>query len=103
LLKACRESRSSFLYIIVVLALSTGMRKGEILGLRWRDVDFHSRRIVIQETKNGERRAVPLVAISLQLIEQLKANGFDSMDDFIFHSPENKTKCCCVAPFGKKL
>ena len=102
LLKACKESRSSFLYIIVVLALSTGMRKGEVLGLRWRDIDFHNRRIVIQETKNGERRAVPLVAISLQLIEQLKAKGFDSMDDFIFHSPENKTKCCCVRTAWEK-
>ena len=102
LLKACRESRSSFLYIIVVLALSTGMRKGEILGLRWRDVDFHSRRIVIQETKNGERRAVPLVATSLQLIEQLKANDFNSMDDFIFHSPEDKTKSCCIRTAWEK-
>jgi len=102
LLKACRESRSSFLYIIVVLALSTGMRKGEILGLRWRDIDFHNRRIVIQETKNGERRAVPLVATSLQLIEQLKANDFNSMDDFIFHSPEDKTKSCCIRTAWEK-
>jgi len=102
LLKTCRESRSSFLYIIVVLALSTGMRKGEILGLRWRDIDFHNRRIVIHETKNGERRAVPLVATSLQLIDQLKANDFNSMDDFIFHSPEDKTKSCCIRTAWEK-
>ena len=102
LLKACKESRSSFLYIIVVLALSTGMRKGEILGLRWRDIDFHNRRIVIHETKNGERRAVPLVATSLQLIDQLKANDFNSMDDFIFHSPEDKTKSCCIRTAWEK-
>ena len=58
--------------------------------------------MVHQTLRNGERRAVPLVAISLQLIEQLKANGFDSMDDFIFHSPENKTKCCCVRTAWEK-
>jgi integrase len=41
------------------------MRRGEILGLKWRDVDFDTKRIVIQETKNGERRAVPLVGMAL--------------------------------------
>ena len=102
LLKACRESRSSLLYIIVVLVLSTGMRKGEILGLRWRDIDFHNRRIVIQETKNGERRAVPLVGTALQLVDALNINGGDSMDDFIFHSPENKTRRCCIRTAWEK-
>ena len=96
LLDACKESRSIFLHSIVILALSTGMRKGEILGLRWRDVDFDSKRIVIQETKNGERRAVPLVGIALQLIEKLKVNDGGSFDDFIFHSPESPTKCCSI-------
>ena len=48
------------------------MRKGEILGLRWRDVDTVNKRIVIQETKNGERRGVPLVGNALKLLERLK-------------------------------
>ena len=78
------------------------MRKGEILGLKWGDIDFHNRRIVIQETKNGERRAVPLVATPLQLIDELKVNACDSMDDFIFHSPENKTKRCCIRTAWEK-
>ena len=96
LLDNCNESRSLFLYPIIVLALSTGMRRGEILGLRWRDVDFDTKRIVIQETKNGERRAVPLVGTALQLIEKLKINARDSKDDYIFHSPENRTKRCSI-------
>jgi len=45
---------------------------------------------------------VPLVATSLQLIEQLKANDFNSMDDFIFHSPEDKTKSCCIRTAWEK-
>ena len=96
LLDNCKESRSLFLYPIVVLALSTGMRRGEILGLRWRDVDLCNKRVVIQETKNGERRAVPLVGNSLQLIEKLKINARGAKDDYIFHSPENRTKRCSI-------
>jgi integrase len=82
-----KECRSLFLYPIVVLALSTGMRRGEILGLRWRDVDLCNKRVVIQETKNGERRAVPLVGNALQFIEKLKINARGSKDDYMFHSP----------------
>jgi len=102
LLEACKESKSIFLHPIVVLALSTGMRKGEILGLRWRDVDFDSKRIVIQETKNGERRAVPLVGAALQLIDNLKVNGRGSMDDFIFHSPGESAKSCSIRTAWEK-
>ena len=50
------------------------MRRGEILGLKWRDVDFDTKRIVIQETKNGEQRAVTLVGMALQLIDNLEVN-----------------------------
>ena len=96
LLDACKKSRNVFLHPIVVLALLTGMRRGEILGLRWRDVDLYNKRIVIQETKNGERRAMPLVDNSLQLIEKLKINARGSKDDYIFHSPENRTKRCSI-------
>lgn len=53
LLAACMTSSSPFLYPIVVLALSTGMRQGEILGLVWQNVDLKNGRIGLHETKNG--------------------------------------------------
>lgn len=56
LLSACQRSDQPHLYPIVVLAVSTGMRKGEILGLRWQDIDFARYRITLDRTKNGERR-----------------------------------------------
>jgi integrase len=96
LLDTCKKSRNPILYTIVILALSTGMRKGEILGLKWRNVDFDKNRIVIQETKNGERRAVPLVCSALQLIKRLWVNRSCSIDDFIFHSAEDLTKRGCI-------
>jgi len=60
LLLATKASANTYLYPITVIALSTGMRLGEIMNLTWDDVDFQNKRIIIHETKNGERRAAPL-------------------------------------------
>jgi integrase len=75
LLTVCKDSNSSCLYPIVVLALSTGMRKGEILNLKWNDIDFSRNSIVIQITKNGERRMIPLVGLSNDLLKNLNSIG----------------------------
>ncbi len=48
---------------IVVVALNTGMRKSEILGLKWRDIDIKRSIIHLLETKNGEKREVPMNTI----------------------------------------
>jgi integrase len=69
LLEACRQSNNPHLHPIVVLALSTGMRQGEILNVRWPDVDLNSGRIILHETKNGERRVVPLLGHALDLLK----------------------------------
>jgi len=45
---------------MVVIALNTGMRKGEILGLKWQDIDFKQGIIYLYNTKNGERREIPI-------------------------------------------
>ncbi len=70
LLKACKESSNSFLYPVVVLALSTGMRRGEILGLTWQTVDLIQGRITLYETKNGEIRVVPIAGLALTLLKE---------------------------------
>jgi len=62
LLSACGKSTMRELELIVTLALMTGMRRGEIRGLRWPDVDLNRGTIVLHKTKNQERRAVPLAA-----------------------------------------
>jgi len=69
LLTACRESSNPWLYTCVVVALSTGMRKGELMGLTWQDVDLQAGRIVLQETKNNERCVVPLTGPALALLK----------------------------------
>jgi integrase len=70
LLKACQESANPYLYPVVVLALATGMRQGEIMGLTWGDVDLNRGLITLHETKNGERRVVPLVGKALELLKE---------------------------------
>lgn len=79
LLHACKNSKNSYLYMIVILALSTGMRRGEIMNLTWKDVELENKRIVLQYTKNGERRVVPLVGYALELLtEYSKCRRLDS-------------------------
>lgn len=60
LLLACRLSKSPYLYAIVLFAISTGARRGEILHLKWTDVDTVQRIAIFRETKNGETRSVSL-------------------------------------------
>lgn len=44
----------------VVVALNTGLRRGELTALRWADVDFVARRLYVRTSKTGEGRAVPI-------------------------------------------
>ena len=87
LLKACKESSNPYLYTVVVLALSTGMRQGEIMGLTWDVVDLQKGRAILHETKNGERRAVALAGHALELLKDLgKVRRIDNK--FLFPSKE---------------
>ena len=54
----------------MVLALSTGARRMEILGLRWGQADFARRAITLLETKNSEIRSLPLVGHAFDLMEE---------------------------------
>jgi integrase len=69
LLAACKASKSPDLYPAVLLALCTGMRRGEVLHLEWRDIDFPRRHITLRQTKNGARRSVPLVSPAFEVFE----------------------------------
>ncbi|CAG0981017.1 Putative defective protein IntQ [Burkholderiales bacterium] len=68
LLAACRVSTCPYLYPIVVVAISTGMRRAEILTLRKAQVDVVRGVVSLQETKNGEPRCVPLAGLARDLV-----------------------------------
>ena len=73
LLTACRESRNPYLYAIVMIAVSTGMRRGEILKLCWEDIDFDKRVITLKKTKNGTVRYVPMTESVYQIFKNCYA------------------------------
>lgn len=60
LLAACEDKRTPYLRPVVEIALNTGMRRGEILNLRWQDVDYKANVIRIRQSKSGEQRGVPM-------------------------------------------
>lgn len=81
------------LYQIIVLALSTGMRRGEIMNLRWENIDFPNNVIILQDTKNGEPRNVPLVGHAFKTIMQFRDSQIvDNLSELVFPAPTNPKK-----------
>jgi integrase len=74
-LRAVLEVCPPWLWPIACLAVTTAMRRGEILGLRWLDVDAPHGRILLPQTKNGEGRIVYLNAAAVAAIGSLPAGA----------------------------
>lgn len=60
ILRYCHTRGNTQLATIFVLALESAMRQGELLGMMWEHVDLRSRIVHLPETKNGQKRDVPL-------------------------------------------
>jgi integrase len=102
LLEACKASSEPFLYTLVVLALSTGARQGELLSLVWSQVDFKAEVIRLDKTKNDERRALPLAGHALELMRDLaKVRRIDS--DLVFPHSDGKRPFCPRSSWEKAL
>ena len=69
---------------IVLMALNTGCRQGELLRLRWSDIDWNAGTLTIRETKAGETRRTPLNSIAQQVLSELKSNHSPEPGDRIF-------------------
>ena len=90
LIAESKKSRCSCLYPIVVLAISTGMRRGEIMNLKVNDIDFKNEKIDLAATKNDEPRAIPLKGLALKLITDLCFGR--GLLELMFPSPTNPAK-----------
>lgn len=73
-----------YLYLkpIIITALQTGMRRGEILNLKWSNIDFSQGFIELLETKSGKSRKIP---ISSTLKETLQS--IDKTSEYVFINP----------------
>jgi len=63
--------RSHWTKPAVQLALSTAMRRGELLSLKWENVDLQGRTVFLPDTKNGDSRMVPLSSTAVQVLAEL--------------------------------
>lgn len=71
---------------IVIFAACTGMRRGEIVNVRWKDIDLVQKVVRVHSsstfrTKSGKRRVIPLNVIALQLLERL---DHKTSEDYVF-------------------
>ena len=69
LLEACKASKWRRLYLLVLMGITSGARRGELMALRWHDIDLERACAYVATTKNGDRRVLPLTPV---VIEELK-------------------------------
>lgn len=81
LLAAADQGRNPFMKPLIILALETGMRRGELIDLRWEHIDLNRRVAHLPLTKNGSSRDVPL---SNRATETLLSLRDIAVDDRVF-------------------
>jgi len=88
LLDACKASSWPRLYLLVLMALTTGARKGELSGLTWGDVDLEGATATLQRTKNGQARVLPLTPVVVEELQRFAAGR----TTLVFRSPKAADK-----------
>lgn len=86
LLEACKQSKWDKLYCLVLLAMTTGARRGELFKLRWNDINVKDRTAKLYDTKNGEDRTIPITQIAFQELMKHYVIG----DDLILNSEKRR-------------
>ena len=82
LLRAAQQSKWSRLYLLLMMALTTGARKGELLGLKWSDIDFKARVASVSHTKTDKPRLLPLTGNVVQELMRFR----DEDDALVFRN-----------------
>jgi integrase len=70
-LKSALQAAPEWMRAPLALAAFTGCRRGELLSLKWVDVDMEKRRLYLRETKNGELPVVVLKDLAVQVLTEL--------------------------------
>ena len=71
LMAACIETKVWYLWPMIEIAIATCMRRGEILKLEWKHIDFERAKALLPSTKNGRSRWVPLPSNIIDLLKTL--------------------------------
>ncbi|WP_080442204.1 site-specific integrase [Burkholderia ubonensis] len=67
----CEKSRNAYLRPAIEFAIHTAMRQGEIISLRWENVDLNRQTACLPTTKNGKSRTVPLSTRAVEVLQAL--------------------------------
>jgi len=86
LLEACAKAEWPALQTLVLLAITTGARKGELIALKWADIDLKKGRALVRETKNDEQRVLPLAGKALEALRELKLQN-SARSEWVFAQP----------------
>ncbi len=81
--EAAKQTKNPHIWPVIVFAIETGMRRGEILGLRWEHVDLDRRIAFLPLTKNGSSREVPLSTKAVQVLTAQRQRN-DAQSPFPF-------------------
>jgi integrase len=73
--KTALEAAQEWMRAPMALAAFTGMRRSEILGLRWCDVDLENQRLFLGKTKNGAMRVLALNGLAVRVLKSLPASN----------------------------
>ena len=76
LMAACTETKVWYLWPMIEIAIETCMRRGEILSLEWKHIDFERSKALLPNTKNGRSRWVPLTPQVMELLERLPKEDY---------------------------
>ena len=79
LIAHANKQRNTYISTIIQFAVETGMRRSEILKLKWIDVNLKTRIASLYDTKNGDERHIPLTKTAVQLLSNLT-----QLSDFVF-------------------
>ena len=67
--------RNKYMHPLVSLALETAMRRGELLSLKWENINKTDQTALLEDTKNGDRRTVPLSTKALRILQSISSAG----------------------------
>ncbi len=81
-----RNKITPYLKAIILTALHTGLRKSNILGLRWDQVDLKARLITVPRTKNGEFHSIPISDVLLEELRKLLRQRLQGAE-WVFAAP----------------
>jgi len=98
LLKACQESHWDKLYLLVLMAMTTGARRGELLKLRWCDVSIKDNAAYLGDTKNGDDRELHFAPIVMDELKRFQEVG----NGLIFPSDEKPNQAMDIRKAWEK-